>query len=50
MLEVLVLFNETSDHQRLAQLGTELAHCQSELDEVEEKWLNTIEAIENYNH
>jgi ATP-binding cassette subfamily F protein uup len=32
-------FAQQSDHEALARLGTELAACQSQLDEAEERWL-----------
>ena len=30
---------ETTDHDELASLGTELAGAQSELDQLEEEWM-----------
>ncbi len=46
--ELLACFNGVTDHVTLAELGVKLAQYQSELDDVEEKWLNTMDAIEQH--
>lgn len=45
---ILIQFNETTDHNELARLGNELTSLQSDLTEVEDRWLKTLEAIEGY--
>ena len=47
--EVLAHFSRTTDHVGLTELGIKLAQFQSELDDAEEKWLNTMDTIEQYN-